>query len=114
MVNRASKKLPAVEGVSAVERALAVLAAFRRGDTALSLAELAERDRFGEEHHHAACRFSAEIPLARAFAGRKPIALTRRRCASAPPISRRSACPITSCRPRATRRQDGRDRVVLT
>ena len=43
MVNHASKKLPAVEGVSAVERALAVLAAFRRGDTALSLAELAER-----------------------------------------------------------------------
>ena len=43
MINRASKELPAVEGVSAVERALSVLAAFRRGDTALSLAELAER-----------------------------------------------------------------------
>lgn len=34
---------PGVKGVSAVERALAVLAAFRRGDGALSLAELAER-----------------------------------------------------------------------
>ena len=43
MVDRASKELPAVEGVSAVERALSVLAAFKRGDTALSLAELAER-----------------------------------------------------------------------
>lgn len=43
MANRANKELPSVEGVSAVERALAVLAAFKRGDTALSLAELAER-----------------------------------------------------------------------
>ena len=43
MVSRAGKELPAVEGVSAVERALSVLAAFKRGDTALSLAELAER-----------------------------------------------------------------------
>ena len=43
MVNRAIKEPPAVEGVSAVGRALSVLAAFRRGDTALSLAELAER-----------------------------------------------------------------------
>src|SRR5687767_14125614 len=32
-----------VEGVAAVERALAVLAAFRRGDTSLSLAELSVR-----------------------------------------------------------------------
>lgn len=43
MVSRAGKELPAVEGVSAVERALSVLAAFKRGDTDLSLAELAER-----------------------------------------------------------------------
>jgi DNA-binding IclR family transcriptional regulator len=34
---------PAVAGVSAVERALVVLTAFRRGDHTLSLAELAER-----------------------------------------------------------------------
>lgn len=34
---------PAVEGVAAVERALTVLTAFRRGDGALSLAELTER-----------------------------------------------------------------------
>jgi DNA-binding IclR family transcriptional regulator len=37
------KKPPALKGVSAAERALAVLTAFRRGDGALSLAELAER-----------------------------------------------------------------------
>lgn len=43
MAVRAEKDLPAAEGVSAVERALTVLAAFQRGDTALSLAELAER-----------------------------------------------------------------------
>ncbi len=36
-------KPQSVEGVSAVERALAVLTAFRRGDRSLSLAELAER-----------------------------------------------------------------------
>jgi DNA-binding IclR family transcriptional regulator len=34
---------PAVEGVAAADRALAVLTAFRRGDRALTLAELAER-----------------------------------------------------------------------
>src|ERR671910_3246636 len=34
---------PAVEGVAAVDRALAILAAFRRGDISLSLAELSER-----------------------------------------------------------------------
>ncbi|HEX2727279.1 MAG TPA: IclR family transcriptional regulator [Beijerinckiaceae bacterium] len=43
MAKRTSKEQPAVSGVSAVERALAVLTAFRRGDGALSLAELAER-----------------------------------------------------------------------
>ena len=37
------KKPPALKGVSAAERALALLTAFRRGDSALSLAELAER-----------------------------------------------------------------------
>ncbi|NEU94724.1 IclR family transcriptional regulator [Bradyrhizobium uaiense] len=37
------QKTPALKGVSAAERALAVLTAFRRGDGALSLAELAER-----------------------------------------------------------------------
>jgi DNA-binding IclR family transcriptional regulator len=37
------KEAPALKGVSAAERALAVLTAFRRGDGALSLAELAER-----------------------------------------------------------------------
>ena len=40
---RAEKDVPAVQGVSAVERALAVLTAFQRGDAALSLAELTER-----------------------------------------------------------------------
>jgi DNA-binding IclR family transcriptional regulator len=34
---------PAVEGVAAVDRALAILAVFRRGDTSLSLADLSER-----------------------------------------------------------------------
>ncbi|MCP3381276.1 IclR family transcriptional regulator [Bradyrhizobium sp. CCGUVB4N] len=43
MAKTTEKKLPALEGVSAAERALAVLTAFRRGDGALSLAELAER-----------------------------------------------------------------------
>ena len=43
MARTKEKDPPAVEGVSAVERALAVLTAFRRGDGALSLAELAER-----------------------------------------------------------------------
>src|ERR1700740_1629949 len=38
-----TQKEPAIKGVSAAERALAVLTAFRRGDGALSLAELAER-----------------------------------------------------------------------
>ena len=33
----------AIDGVAAVDRALAVLAAFRRGDTSLSLAELSVR-----------------------------------------------------------------------
>src|ERR1700749_4769706 len=43
MAKHVEKELPAVSGVSAAERALAVLTAFRRGDGALSLAELAER-----------------------------------------------------------------------
>lgn len=43
MAKHTEKKKPALEGVSAAERALAVLTAFRRGDGALSLAELAER-----------------------------------------------------------------------
>ena len=38
-----TQKPPSVKGVSAVERALAVLTAFRRGDGALSLADLARR-----------------------------------------------------------------------
>jgi len=43
MAKHSVKKPPALKGVSAAERALAVLTAFRRGDGALSLAELAER-----------------------------------------------------------------------
>lgn len=43
MAKQTVKKAPALKGVSAAERALAVLTAFRRGDGALSLAELAER-----------------------------------------------------------------------
>ena len=43
MAKHTEKEPPAVKGVSAAERALAVLTAFRRGDGALSLAELAER-----------------------------------------------------------------------
>ena len=43
MAKHIEKEPPAVKGVSAAERALAVLTAFRRGDGALSLAELAER-----------------------------------------------------------------------
>jgi DNA-binding IclR family transcriptional regulator len=43
MAKQTVKKPPVVKGVSAAERALAVLTAFRRGDGALSLAELAER-----------------------------------------------------------------------
>ena len=43
MAKHTEKNPPAVKGVSAAERALAVLTAFRRGDGALSLAELAER-----------------------------------------------------------------------
>ena len=45
MAKHTEKKLPAVKGVSAAERALAVLTAFRRDDGALSLAELAQRTR---------------------------------------------------------------------
>ncbi|WP_426533605.1 IclR family transcriptional regulator [Bradyrhizobium sp. McL0615] len=43
MAKQTEKKPPALKGVSAAERALALLTAFRRGDGALSLAELAER-----------------------------------------------------------------------
>src|SRR5690242_11227341 len=43
MAKHIEKEPPGVKGVSAAERALAVLTAFRRGDGALSLAELAER-----------------------------------------------------------------------
>ena len=43
MAKRTLKELPSVKGVSAVERALAVLTAFRRGDGAVSLADLAKR-----------------------------------------------------------------------
>jgi DNA-binding IclR family transcriptional regulator len=43
MAKRTQKELPSVKGVSAVERALAVLTAFRRGDGAVSLADLARR-----------------------------------------------------------------------
>ncbi len=43
MVRAPEKDPPGVAGVSAAERALQVLTAFRRGDGALSLAELAER-----------------------------------------------------------------------
>ncbi len=39
----AGRPRPALEGVAAAERALAILSAFRRGDRALSLAELAQR-----------------------------------------------------------------------
>jgi len=42
MIERRQNR-PAVEGVAAVDRALAILAAFRRGDISLSLAELSER-----------------------------------------------------------------------
>jgi len=38
-----TQKEPAIKGVSAAERALAVLTAFRRGDSAVGLAELARR-----------------------------------------------------------------------
>jgi len=38
-----AQKQPSIKGVSAAARALAVLTAFRRGDSALSLAELARR-----------------------------------------------------------------------
>ena len=38
-----SKSRPAVEGVASADRALTVLSAFRKGDRALSLAELAAR-----------------------------------------------------------------------
>jgi DNA-binding IclR family transcriptional regulator len=43
MAKRTLKELPSVKGVSAVDRALAVLTAFRRGDGAVSLADLARR-----------------------------------------------------------------------
>src|SRR6478672_2201116 len=43
MAKHTEKEAPTVKGVSAAERALAVLSAFRRGDGALSLAELAQR-----------------------------------------------------------------------
>ena len=43
MAKHIEKEPPAVNGVSAAERALAVLTAFRRGDGVLSLAELANR-----------------------------------------------------------------------
>jgi len=43
MAKQFENKTPALKGVSAAERALAVLTSFRRGDSALSLAELAER-----------------------------------------------------------------------
>src|ERR1051325_2725268 len=43
MAKTTEKEPASVAGVSAAERALAVLTAFRRGDGALSLAELAER-----------------------------------------------------------------------
>jgi DNA-binding IclR family transcriptional regulator len=43
MAKRTQKELRSVKGVSAVERALAVLTAFRRGDGAVSLADLAKR-----------------------------------------------------------------------
>lgn len=43
MAKRTHKETPSVKGVSAVERALAVLTAYRRGDGALSLADLAKR-----------------------------------------------------------------------
>lgn len=43
MAKQPETRTPALKGVSAAERALAVLTAFRRGDGALSLAELAER-----------------------------------------------------------------------
>lgn len=46
MAKQSVKKSPALKGVSAAERALAVLTAFRRGDGALSLAVLAERTGF--------------------------------------------------------------------
>ena len=43
MAKHMEKEQPALKGVSAAERAMVVLTAFRRGDGALSLAELAER-----------------------------------------------------------------------
>ena len=43
MAKNTAQKPPALKGVSAAERALAVLTAFRRGDSALSLAELSRR-----------------------------------------------------------------------
>src|SRR3954452_5238752 len=42
-VQKSGGTVPSIKGVSSAERALAVLTAFRQGDAALSLAELAER-----------------------------------------------------------------------
>ncbi|WP_431282667.1 IclR family transcriptional regulator [Humitalea sp. 24SJ18S-53] len=42
-MTKTSRPKPALEGVAAAERALRILAAFRKGDAAVSLAELAER-----------------------------------------------------------------------
>jgi DNA-binding IclR family transcriptional regulator len=42
-MSKKTRPKPALEGVAAVDRALSILSAFRRGDEAVSLAELAER-----------------------------------------------------------------------
>ena len=41
--DRKRKARPSLEGVAAADRALTLLSAFRKGDTAVSLAERAER-----------------------------------------------------------------------
>lgn len=64
MAKQTEKKPPVLKGVSAAERALAVLTAFRRGDGALSLAELGRADWSGQEHDPAARVVASTIPVA--------------------------------------------------
>ena len=94
MAKHTEKGQPAVKGVSAAERALAVLTAFRRGDGALSLAELAERTGLVKSTIMRLAVSLQLYPPARTPAGRY-LSARRGISASAPPTSRLSACRIT-------------------
>ena len=96
MAKKTVESSQVLKGVSAAERALAVFTAFRRGDSALSLAELAERTGLVKS---TIMRLALSLERYRLVA-RLPdgsYRLDAEALRLGPPTSRRSAWPTISC-----------------